>query len=306
MGEVYRAHDPKLHRDVAIKVLPPSLASDRERLARFEREAQVLASLNHRHIAHVYGLDESSGRPAIVMELVPGPTLATLIAAQPGSPLAVSKALTLARQIADGLDAAHEKGIIHRDLKPGNVALTEDGDVKILDFGVAKTLDAGLKLPSAFAATDVGVVIGTAAYMSPEQARGLTLDKRADIWAFGCLLYELLAGRQAFGGNTGSDSLAAVLEREPDMTILPARTPAGVRLLLRHCLEKDPKHRVRDIADARLAIDDALAQDGRDFRDAHVDRGGSGRWMLLAAGQHRRRGGSRDRRHSSSGGSAPG
>ena len=263
MGEVYRARDARLQRDIAIKVLPAALASDRERLARFEREAQVLASLNHPNIAQVYGLDESGGRPALVMELVPGPTLATVIAGYPDKVLALTEALTIARQIADGLDAAHEKGIIHRDLKPSNVALTQDGEVKILDFGVAKSVDARRAAPAA-GATDAGVVLGTPAYMSPEQARGLTVDKRTDIWAFGCLLYELLTGRQAFAGKTASDSLAAVLERDPDLSIVPARTPPGVRSLLRHCLEKDPKRRLRDIADARLAMDDALNPSSRD------------------------------------------
>jgi serine/threonine protein kinase/Tol biopolymer transport system component len=259
MGEVYRARDARLQRDVAIKVLPAAVTTNRERLARFEREAQVLASLNHPHIAHVYGLDESGGAPALVMELVPGPTLATVIAAD--SSLTPAKALSIARQIADGLDAAHEKGIIHRDLKPSNVALTQSGDVKILDFGVAKSVDTRAEHAEAsVAATALGVVIGTPAYMSPEQARGLTVDKRTDIWAFGCLLYELLTKRQAFAGATASDSIAAVLEREPDMAILPAATPAGIRLLLHHCLEKDQKRRLRDIADARLAIEDALSR----------------------------------------------
>jgi len=259
MGEVYRARDARLQREVAIKVLPAALASDRERLARFEREAQVLASLNHPNIAQVYGLDESGGTPALVMELVSGPTLAKIIAGYPDRPFTTSQALAIARQIADGLDAAHEKGIIHRDLKPSNVALTEDGVAKILDFGVAKSLDiAAPKPPGELVATAAGVVLGTPAYMSPEQARGLTVDRRTDIWAFGCLLYELLTGQRAFGGDTASDSLAAVLERNPDMTILPVETPEGVRTLLRHCLEKDAKRRLRDIADARLAIDDAV------------------------------------------------
>lgn len=259
MGEVYRARDVRLQRDVAIKVLPAAVTNDPERLARFEREAQLLASLNHPNIAQVYGLDESGGMPALVMELVEGPTLAAVIAGPSDAPLPLPRALTIARQIADGLDAAHEKGIVHRDLKPRNVALTPEGDVKILDFGVAKSLSAGT-VPGASDATEAGVRLGTPAYMSPEQARGLTIDRRSDIWAFGCLLYELLTGRQAFAGYTASDSVAAVLEREADMTILPAGTPAGVRSLLRHCLEKEPKRRLRDIADARLAIDDALSR----------------------------------------------
>ena len=257
MGNVYRARDSKLQRDVAIKVLPPSLTSDPDRLARFEREARVLASLSHRNIAQIHGLDESGGTPALVMELVPGRTLATVIAEYGGKPLPVSRVLTIVRQIADGLDAAHEKGIIHRDLKPGNVVLTEDGEVKILDFGVAKSLDDRAEMQGP-AATRTGVVVGSPAYMSPEQARGLPVDKRADVWSFGCVLYELLTGRRAFAGETASDCVAAVLDSEPDMAVLPADTPASVRSLLRHCFEKDAKRRLRDVADARLAIDDAL------------------------------------------------
>jgi len=256
MGEVYRARDARLQRDVAIKVLPASLSTDRERLTRFEREAQVLASLNHPNIAQVYGLDESGGVPALVMELVPGPTLASAIA---DHPFAIAEALAIARQIADGLEAAHEKGIIHRDLKPSNVVMTHGGVAKILDFGVAKSLD--IAVPEArgeSVSTAAGVVLGTPAYMSPEQARGLNVDRRTDIWAFGCVLYELLTRQRAFAGATASDSLAAVLERNPDMTVLPVETPAAVRTLLRHCLEKEPKRRLRDIADARLAIDDAV------------------------------------------------
>ena len=260
MGEVYRARDARLQRDVAIKVLPAAVSNEPGRLARLEHEAQVLASLNHPNVAQVYGLDESGGMPAIIMELVHGPTLADLIAGYPDAPLSVPRALTIACQIADGLDAAHDKGIVHRDLKPRNVALTQDGDVKILDFGVAKTAAASApKRAGTPGATEPGLLLGTPAYMSPEQARGSVVDRRTDIWAFGCLLYELLSGRQAFAGDTASDSLVAVLEREPDMALVPAGTPAAVRSLLRHCLEKDPKRRLRDIADARLAIDDALS-----------------------------------------------
>jgi eukaryotic-like serine/threonine-protein kinase len=276
MGEVYRARDARLQREVAIKVLPAALTSDRERLTRFEREAQVLASLNHPNVAQIYGLDESGGAPALVMELVPGPTLAAVIEGEHAS-LTLPRILGIARQIADGLDAAHEKGIIHRDLKPGNVVLTPEGQVKILDFGVAKSLDAARATGPAAGTTEAGMVLGTPAYMSPEQARGLPVDKRTDVWALGCVLYELLTGRQAFAGDTASDSLAAVLERQPDLTVLPAATPAGVRSLLRHCLEKDPKRRLRDIADARLALDEALNQPtgesmGVDIRDASTGR----------------------------------
>ena len=286
MGDVYRARDARLHREVAIKVLPAAVTTDPERLARFEREAQLLASLNHANIAQVYGLDESGETPALVMELVTGPTLATLVADRATAPLTISRALTIARQIADGLDTAHEKGIVHRDLKPANVALTEEGVVKILDFGLARPV----KLPVGARATEAGMVVGTPAYMSPEQARGLSVDKRTDVWAFGCLLYELLTGRLAFGGNTPSDSLAAVLEGDPDMAILPPETPPGVRSLLRHCLEKDPRRRLRDIADARLAIDDALnpsavERSGRESLDGGSTRAVSVRvWLWLLAG----------------------
>ena len=292
MGEVYRARDARLQRDVAIKVLPTAVTGNRERLARFEREAQVLASLNHPHIAQVYGLEEFGGTPALVMELVPGPVLADVIAGRTGQPLDLSRAVAIARQIADGLEAAHEKGIVHRDLKPGNVVLTHDGQVKILDFGVAKTVEGGTGQGLGISpATGAGVVLGTPAYMSPEQARGLTVDKRTDIWAFGCLLYELLTGRQAFAGETASDSLAAVLEREPDMAVLPAATPASVRSLLRHCLDKDPKRRLRDIGDARLALDDAgtrpsghAASSGIPDTGSWRAAGGSRvRWLLTGA-----------------------
>ena len=286
MGQVYRARDPRLHRDVAIKVLPSGLTDDPDRRSRLEREARVLASFNHPHIAQVYGLEDAGGSIAIVMELVNGPTLASLIGRYETAPLPLSRVLAMARQIADGLDAAHEKGIIHRDLKPANVAVTEEGDVKILDFGVAKSLDGrGPATADAPLATDAGVVLGTPAYMSPEQARGLPVDRRTDVWAFGCLLYELLTGRQPFAGDTPTDSLAAVLGREPDMTILPAATPAGVRTLLRHCLEKEARKRLRDIADARLALDDVLNQ-GNGLAApaadlASVQASGGWRWLVV-------------------------
>ncbi len=259
MGEVYRARDSRLHRDVAIKILPVHVTNDPERLARFEREAQVLASLNHPHIAQVYGLEESGSSPALVMELVEGPTLASVLAGFPDTPLLLSRVFEIARQIANGLEAAHDKGIIHRDLKPSNVALTHNGDVKILDFGVAKSLDPR-NATRASVATDVGVVLGTPAYMSPEQARGLDVDRRTDIWAFGCLLYELLTGRRPFDGITPADTLAALLTHDPDMTIVPPDTPAEARSLLRACLERDPERRPPDMAAARVAIDEALSR----------------------------------------------
>ncbi len=261
MGEVYRARDLKLGREVAIKVLPAAFTADRDRLARFEREARVLASLNHPHIGAIYGLEEAAGIPALVLELVEGETLAERIA---GAPLPVSEALAIARQIADALDAAHEKGIVHRDLKPANIKITPDGVVKVLDFGLAKAAeavaDADLTHSPAVtvAGTRQGVILGTAAYMSPEQARGQVVDKRTDIWAFGCVLYEMLAGRAAFGRGTITDTLAAIVEREPDWGALPSATPASVRRLLGRCLQKDPRRRVRDVADARMELEDGL------------------------------------------------
>jgi Tol biopolymer transport system component len=260
MGEVYRARDAKLQRDVAIKVLPEIFADDPERLARFEREAKTLASLSHANVAHVYGVEESSGVRALVMELVEGDTLAERIA---GGPISIDEALPIARQIVDALDAAHERGIVHRDLKPANIKLTPDGTVKILDFGLAIALDPSrsasgdaMNSPTfSMRATQMGTILGTAAYMSPEQARGKPVDKRADIWAFGVVLYEILTGRRLFEGEGVSDIVAAVLRAEPDWTRLPAGTPSSLRRLLARCLERDPKHRLRDIGDARAELD---------------------------------------------------
>ncbi len=265
MGEVYRARDGKLNRDVAIKVLPESVARDAERLARFQREAQVLASLNHPHIAAIYGLEKSGDLEALVLELVGGETLAERIAR---GPIPVEEALGIARQIADALEAAHEKGIVHRDLKPANVKVTPEGQVKVLDFGLAKALSGDASSPDVThsptitaQATQAGVVIGTAAYMSPEQARGKAVDKRADIWAFGAVLYEMLVGQKLFEGETVSDVLAGVLRAEVDFSKLPPNTPPAVRGTLRRCLDRDPKHRLRDIGDARIALED-LASSG--------------------------------------------
>jgi len=255
MGEVYRARDSRLQREVAIKVLPAVFAADRERLLRFEREARLLASLNHPHIAQVYGLEEYDSRRVLVMELVEGPTLAELIATHPDAPIALPTVLSIASQTADGLAAAHEKGIIHRDLKPANIALTSAGTVKILDFGVAKSTASEAAATGTLTAIDAGVMVGTPAYMSPEQARGHGIDKRADIWAFGCVLYELLTGRPPFSGQTAPDTIAALLTRAPDMTLLPDDTPPALRSLVRHCLEKEPEHRLRTIVDARIAIE---------------------------------------------------
>ncbi len=267
MGEVYRAADARLGRDVALKVLPTAFANDTERMARFQREAQVLASLNHPNIASIYGLEESGGVRALVMELVEGPTLGERI--KQGA-LPVEEALQVAKQMAEALEAAHEKGIIHRDLKPANVKLTLEGKVKVLDFGLAKALapDSGVHDIShsptltAAGATRDGLILGTAAYMSPEQARGKALDKRTDIWAFGCVLYECLTGRQIFSGDTVSDTVAAILTRAPDLDTLPVETPFRIRELLRRCLQKDAKQRLHDIADARLEIEESIAHPG--------------------------------------------
>ncbi|HKF42595.1 MAG TPA: protein kinase [Thermoanaerobaculia bacterium] len=264
MGEVWRARDPRLGREVAVKVLPAAFTDDPERLARFQREAQLLAALNHPHIAAIYGVEEAAGAQALVLELVEGETLAEKLASGPIDP---AEALEIARQIAEALEAAHEKGIVHRDLKPANVKLTPSGKVKVLDFGLAKALAGESSSPEMShsptitgVATREGVIIGTAAYMSPEQARGKPVDKRTDIWAFGVVLYEMLAGREAFHGETVSDTLAAILTKDPDWSRLPARTPPGIRRLLARCLEKDRNRRLHDIADARIETEEGLAE----------------------------------------------
>jgi serine/threonine-protein kinase len=262
MGEVYRAHDRALGRDVALKILPHTVADDPDRVARFAREARVLASLNHPHIAAIYGLVEADGVRSLVLELVEGPTLAERI--RQGA-LPLDEAVSIARQIAEALEAAHEKGVVHRDLKPANIKVSSDSSVKVLDFGLAKALETSsaggpTESPTTTSAdTRPGVILGTAAYMSPEQARGQMLDKRTDIWAFGCVLYELLSGHPAFPGATVSDTIAAVLQREPDWARLPSRTPGGVRRLLRRCLTKDSRQRLRDIGDARVDLEEAFA-----------------------------------------------
>jgi serine/threonine protein kinase len=262
MGEVYRATDTKLGRDVALKVLPAAFANDTQRMARFQREAQVLASLNHPHVASIYGLEESGPTRALVMELVEGATLAERVT---HGPLTLEEALPIARQIAEALEAAHERGIIHRDLKPANIKITPEGEVKVLDFGLAKAVDSEDSAADisnsptlTAAATQAGMILGTAAYMSPEQARGKKVDKRADIWAFGGVLYEMLTGRRAFEGETTSDTLAAVLKTEPNWDALPTAIPANIRRLLKRCLQKDPKLRLRDIGEARIAIEESL------------------------------------------------
>ncbi len=264
MGEVYRARDARLQRDVAIKALPAEFAGDAERLARFQREARLLASLNHPNIAAIYGLEEADGARYLVLEIVEGESLAQKLAA---GPLPVEEALAICAQIAAGVSAAHDAGVIHRDLKPGNVMVRPDGSVKVLDFGLAKGAEApgsasGSDLsasPTISVGTQTGVILGTAAYMSPEQARGRALDKRTDIWSFSCILYECLTGRQTFRDETVSDTLASIIRSEPDWSVLPAETPAKIRDLLRRCLQKDPRRRLHDIADARLEIEEALA-----------------------------------------------
>ena len=262
MGEVYRATDTKLKRQVALKILPLSLAADSDRLARFQREAEVLASLNHPHIAAIYGLEATDGVQAIVMELVEGEDLAQRIAR---GRIPLDEALPIAKQIAEALEAAHERGIIHRDLKPANIKVRADGAVKVLDFGLAKAMEpsgsmlaSGPRCPTITtpAMTEAGMILGTAAYMSPEQARGQVVDKRTDIWGFGCLLFEMLTGTRPFGESTITDTLARVLEREPEWTALPAAMPPSLRILLQRCLRKDPEKRLHDIADARIEIDE--------------------------------------------------
>ena len=265
MGEVYRATDTNLKRAVAIKVLPESVAADAARLARFQREAEVLAALNHPHIAAIYGLERSDVSTALVMELVEGPTLADCIG-QGAMP--VEETIAIAKQVAEALEAAHGQGIVHRDLKPANIKVRSDGTVKVLDFGLAKAMEpAGIApagaptsptITSPAMMTVNGMLLGTVAYMSPEQARGKAVDKRSDIWAFGAVVYEMLTGRRAFPGEEIADVIAAVLTREPDWTRLPAGLSPGVATLLRRCLHKDRTQRIRDIGDAWLALDGAF------------------------------------------------
>ena len=272
MGEVWCATDTNLGRQVAIKVLPDAFAHDPDRLARFEREAKTLASLNHPNIAIIHGLEKADGIRALVMELVEGPTLADRIGQ---GPIPVEEALPIARQIAEALEAAHEQGIVHRDLKPANIKVRTDATVKVLDFGLAKAMEpAGVMSPSVSQAatittpamTQKGMILGTATYMSPEQARGKPVDKRTDIWAFGCVLYEMLTGSAVFTRSTTSDTVAAILGSEPEWERLPAGTPPTIRRLLQRCLEKDTKRRLRDIGDAGIEIDEALLGTSRGRR----------------------------------------
>ena len=275
MGEVYRARDGKLTRDVALKILPPVFARDPERLARFTREANLLASLNHPNIAAIYGFESSDHSPALVLEMVEGPTLADRI--ERGA-IPLEDALPIARQIAEALEAAHAQGIVHRDLKPANIKVRSDGTVKVLDFGLAKAMSvdsspavvAASPTITSPAATAMGTIMGTAAYMSPEQARGRAVDKRSDIWAFGAVLYEMLTGRRAFDGEDVSDSLANILKREPEWSALPAGTPPAIERVLRRCLTKNPRFRTHDVADVRIELD---ARPAAEAADAHVAAG---------------------------------
>jgi len=270
MGVVYRAHDERLGRDVAVKVLPEAVAGDADRLARFEREAKLLASLSHQNIATLHGLEEHDGHRFLVMELAEGETLAERIKK---GPLPIDDALDYARQIAEGLEVAHEYGIIHRDLKPANLMVSAEGKVKVLDFGLAKAwypdeCDADLTHSPTLTGqmTAAGVLLGTAAYMSPEQARGKPVDRRADIWAFGCVLFEILSGARPFAGDTATDILATIIKEDPGWESLPVNTPWPVHRLLRRCLEKEPRRRLRDIGEARIALEDleTATGDGRD------------------------------------------
>ncbi|HUR20064.1 MAG TPA: protein kinase, partial [Vicinamibacterales bacterium] len=265
MGEVYRATDTRLKRSVAIKVLLPEVAQNSERLARFEREAQILASLNHPSIAAIYGVEQAGATTALILEFIDGPTLADRIAR---GPIPINEALPIANQVAEALEAAHEQGVIHRDLKPANIKVRPDGTVKVLDFGLAKALEPvsvgstpltnAPTITSPAMVTGAGMILGTAAYIAPEQARGKAVDRRADIWAFGCVLFEMLTGTRAFAGEDVADVLSRVLQREPELAALPAGTSPPVRTLIAHCLVKDPRHRLRDIGDARLALDGAF------------------------------------------------
>jgi len=263
MGEVFRAHDSRLSRDVAIKVLPPAFAQDPGRVARFRREAQVVASLSHPNIAAIYGLEESDGSVGLALELVDGEDLAQRL--ERGA-IPVEDAIHFARQIAEGLEAAHDKGIVHRDLKPANIKITPDGTIKILDFGLAKAYEDDPKASNSLTnsptmarpMTEAGMILGTAAYMSPEQAKGMAVDKRADIWSFGVVLYEMLTGTRLFHAGSVAETLSQVLTHSPDLNALPGSTPAAVRRLLRRCLERNLKNRLHDIADARLELMSAI------------------------------------------------
>lgn len=291
MGVVYKAQDAKLSREVAIKVLPEEFKQDLERLSRFKREAKLLASLNHPNIAAIYGLEDYDDVHFLILELVEGETLAERLS---DKKLEEQEALEICRQVAEALETAHERGIIHRDLKPSNIKVTPEGKAKVLDFGIAKafaTADYGevsdvdlTKSPTLTVdSSRTGIILGTAAYMSPEQARGKPLDKRTDIWSFGCVLYEALTGRQAFKGETVSDTVASILKQDPDWSELPESTPVKIRELLQRCLRKDKNRRVHDVADARIEIEDALHKDSAPLKavsKTKYDFKSDNRWRL--------------------------
>jgi eukaryotic-like serine/threonine-protein kinase len=287
MGEVYRARDTRLSRDVAVKVLPDLFAGDVERLARFDREARILASLNHPHIAHIHGVEESGGVRALVMELVEGETLAEKIAR---GPLPLDEALPIAQHIAQALEAAHEQAIVHRDLKPANIKVTPDGTVKVLDFGLSKAVgpsDGAASATVTAVDTRAGLILGTAAYMAPEQAKGKPADRRADIWALGCVLFEMITGQRAFAGETLSDALVRIIEHEPDWQMLPVKTPPAIRRLLHRCFEKDPRRRLDSAAVARIEIEEAVREPTPVVEAAGARRGSPWRplgWAATGAG----------------------
>jgi serine/threonine-protein kinase len=287
MGEVYRAHDTKLGRDVALKLLPDEFARDADRMARFTQEAQILASLNHSNIAAIYGVEDAGAQHALVLELVDGESLAERIAK---GPMPIQASLRIGLQITEALDAAHEKGIVHRDLKPANIKITPQGIVKILDFGLARTLQER-HIPAINLSqyptlkgegTDHGMILGSSGYMSPEQARGKPTDRRADIWAFGVVMFEMLTGRRAFEGETISDSLAKILEREPDWQLLPPRTPNALRKLVQSCLKKDLRERLQSIGDARNTLLEILSEPG-DFEQIEMPAANARKRVLLWA-----------------------
>jgi serine/threonine protein kinase len=284
MGQVYRARDTKLHRDVALKVLPDSVAADAERLERFNREARILAALDHPNIAHIHGLEEFQGVTALVMEFVDGDDLSQRLE---HGPLPFDDALPVAKQIVAALEAAHERGVVHRDLKPANIKIRSDGTVKVLDFGLAKPMEAAdvidvSKSPTIAspAMTRAGVLLGTAAYMAPEQARGRAVDKRADVWAFGCVLFEMLTGSRAFPGTDPSETIAAVLKDESDYRLLNGKCPASVTLVVRRCLQRDPRLRIRDIGDVGLALDGAFAPSAVDVLPAAATPSRGLGWLI--------------------------
>src|SRR5215813_11894628 len=281
-GEVYRARDAKLKREVAIKILPDEFSSDPDRVSRFQREAETLAAINHQNIGAIYDLQQVENTRFLILELVEGDTLADLLTKRGALP--VEEALNIAKQICEALEAAHEKGVVHRDFKPANVKITPDGKVKVLDFGLAKALagearDVDLSnSPTLMSGSMRGVILGTTAYMSPEQAKGAVLDRRTDIFAFGCVVYEMLTGQRAFPGETVSEIIAAVIRSEPDWSRLPVEVPPEIRRLLSRCLQKERSRRLRDIADARFQIEEALNNDPVRSETAVTRTRSIGRW----------------------------